>query len=992
MLRLWINLFCIFFLALGLSPASGQRLIWKQYTTNHGLPGNEVYEIMQDARGYLWIATAHGLCRFNGYEFVQPVDTSASRGTEVFLPVQDDEGRIWFTRLDGSVWRVEKDTIRAWEFNEAIAPYRQQYRLLEDLAIETDGTVWLAFVNKGFLKVSPNGHIQTIADTNRQAFIFAPVGKHLLYTTQAIKLPEGKVHPLNPPTEVIAYRNGHIQALSCLPVRPWVHHSRRGFWQLRNGDLLHGYNGIFYLIRNDRLVWQVNAGIIAEKVLETPDGEILMAAHSGPRTGLFYFQSLDALHQGKGRNLLPGYFVTDVETDQHGGWWVSTHHAGIRYCKNPDMEAFDTATGLPYSEVTCLSHDAGLTLFAGFRPAAIAAVESASGQCTMVPVPPISTREVQTLYFDTSTQRLWCSDPVWYRENGHWYASMYLDPKNKAFMPAQAKTLAPDPYQRSIWAAASQGFFQMEAKGNQAYQLGDAAEVAPLMRTFSVTPDVRGNLWVTTADGLKLWREGRYQEPPFHHPALRFQPRQVVCWPGGQIAISLRSAGLLIRDTTGSIHHLTKADGLCSDLITKLYLSSDGTLFACSNAGLSRIVPQRDGSWHVLCIDAKEGLPSNQINDVAVFTGYTWVATDMGLVRFHELPAPLPMPPPVLERLLVNNRTAGFEPGLQLPHTSNTLSIRFYALHYRSEGRIPYRYRLGDSNAEFTHTSAREVQFANLSPGRYTFEVQAQNEAGQWSAPTVWAFDIRPAWWQTGWFWAALLFTLVLGIAGWYRSRLQKARRELEMRHKIRELESAALRAQMNPHFIFNCLTSIQHFITENDATEAANYLARFARLVRLALHGSVDGTHTLREEVEMLESYLALEQLRFPGRFTYDINIDASLAPDDIYLPPMLVQPFVENALLHGMKNKTLGGRIGVTFALDGPALVVTVSDNGPGMETASPYPAGRKSVGMMLTQRRLDILTGQAGETAFRHENITDAAGNAAGMRVELRIPVEG
>ncbi len=376
-----------------------------------------------------------------------------------------------------------------------------------------------------------------------------------------------------------------------------------------------------------------------------------------------------------------------------------------------------------------------------------------------------------------------------------------------------------------------------------------------------------------------------------------------------------------------------------------------------------------------------------------VFAGYTWGATDLGLVGFRELPAPAPMPPPVLERLQVNNRTAAFSPGLRLLHASNTLSIRFYALHYRSEGRIPYRYRLRESSAEFTQTFAREVQFANLSPGRYTFEMQAQNEAGGWSAPTVWAFEIRPAWWQTGWFWGGLLLTLVLGTAGWYCDRLQKAQRESEMSHRMRELESAALRAQRNPHLIFSCLTSIQHFIAENDATEATDYLVRFARLVRLALHGSVGRTHTLREEVEMLESYLAPEQLRFPDRFTYDIDIEASLDPDDISLPPLLVQPFVENALLHGMKNKMQGGRFGVTFALDGSTLIVTVSDNGLAMEVASPHAAaGRRSVDMMLTQRRLVILAGQSSEAAFRHENITDAKGNAAGMKVELRIPLEG
>ncbi len=129
MLRALFTITWITMLYMGCTPAWAQHLVWRSYTSDQGLPSNEVHEVMQNSRGYLWFATAHGLCRFSGYECVPPADTSASRGTGAFLPIKDGKGRIWFPRLGGSVWRVEKDTIRAWEFNDAIALYRQQYRL-----------------------------------------------------------------------------------------------------------------------------------------------------------------------------------------------------------------------------------------------------------------------------------------------------------------------------------------------------------------------------------------------------------------------------------------------------------------------------------------------------------------------------------------------------------------------------------------------------------------------------------------------------------------------------------------------------------------------------------------------------------------------------------------------------------------------------------------------------------------------------------------------
>jgi sensor histidine kinase YesM len=287
----------------------------------------------------------------------------------------------------------------------------------------------------------------------------------------------------------------------------------------------------------------------------------------------------------------------------------------------------------------------------------------------------------------------------------------------------------------------------------------------------------------------------------------------------------------------------------------------------------------------------------------------------------------------------------------------------------------------------------RAVNYANLAPGKYTFEVQGQNENLEWGASGFASFTIRPAWWQT-WTFRILVVTLVIAVVYYYyKKRIKVIRQEVEIQTKIRDLESAALRAQMNPHFIFNCLNSIQDFIGSNDAASATAYLGKFARLVRLALHSSVDGLHSLREEIEMLENYLALEQLRFKGRFEYKIHVSPEINTDEISLPPILIQPFVENAIVHGMKNKKGDGKIEVTFSKNGNTLIVTVADNGTGI-TISHQPitdTGHKSVGMRLTQRRLGMLSGQENERVVSHENLTDVHGVVIGSIVRVEIPVE-
>ncbi|MBL0112720.1 MAG: histidine kinase [Saprospiraceae bacterium] len=236
-------------------------------------------------------------------------------------------------------------------------------------------------------------------------------------------------------------------------------------------------------------------------------------------------------------------------------------------------------------------------------------------------------------------------------------------------------------------------------------------------------------------------------------------------------------------------------------------------------------------------------------------------------------------------------------------------------MHFRSGGEINYRYRLLEADTTFKNTNTRSVNFATLSPGQYTFEVQAQNESGTWSEPSRWSLEIGIYWYQTLLFWA-LMTAFIIGLSVlWYRDRLIQGHKAAEVRNKIRDLEAEALRAQMNPHFIFNCLNSIQLFINEHDSTSASKYLSDFTRLVRLALHGSVDGRHSLQDEIDMLENYLGLERLRFGEKFTFKIEIDPEFDKDNIFFPPLLIQPFVENALVHGISNKMKGGKINISF-----------------------------------------------------------------------------
>ena len=177
----------------------------------------------------------------------------------------------------------------------------------------------------------------------------------------------------------------------------------------------------------------------------------------------------------------------------------------------------------------------------------------------------------------------------------------------------------------------------------------------------------------------------------------------------------------------------------------------------------------------------------------------------------------------------------------------------------------------------------------------------------------------------------------------------------------MNQLERSALQAQMNPHFIFNCLNSIQSFILQNNKEKAVEYLSRFAKLVRYNLDASVQGIVSLEDEINILDNYLALERERFNHQFDYDIEVEGSLKGQSIEFPPLLIQPYVENAIIHGLAKQKETGRVSVHFSQDDSGLMVKILDNGTGYKNdkKAVKSHGHQSVGMTITQKRLELLS---------------------------------
>jgi ligand-binding sensor domain-containing protein/two-component sensor histidine kinase len=335
-----------------------------------------------------------------------------------------------------------------------------------------------------------------------------------------------------------------------------------------------------------------------------------------------------------------------------------------------------------------------------------------------------------------------------------------------------------------------------------------------------------------------------------------------------------------------------------------------------------------------------------------------------------------------------------------LSHKQNFISIEFKSLQYHNEA-VGYLYQLEGVDEEWVKAEGLLIaRYTNLPPGSYVFKVRSVGPTGTFSAGiTTLPVNILPAFWQTTWFrvLCVLLVTILLYV--YFKLRVnavrKEARRRAAIQQQMAQLEMKALRAQMNPHFIFNALNSIQTFMMKSETEQALSYLSRFARLIRNVLDNTQLNSIPVSKELKMMENYLELEKLRFGDQFSYSITVDALLDPDFTDIPTMILQPFVENAIWHGLLHKKEEGRLAITFHKMGEkVLLCVIEDNGIGREKAA---AQRQpdnehhSRGLQITQDRLALYNRRFDlDATFDMEDLYDEDGLPCGTRVNVWFPL--
>lgn len=325
-----------------------------------------------------------------------------------------------------------------------------------------------------------------------------------------------------------------------------------------------------------------------------------------------------------------------------------------------------------------------------------------------------------------------------------------------------------------------------------------------------------------------------------------------------------------------------------------------------------------------------------------------------------------------------------------------------------AQGKVAIRYRLQELANRWQYAPANYVlRFEKLPPGRYHLVLQASGSANNFGGPEkILLIDISPAFWNTLWFRVGAGSLLCLLAYIFLRRRLkqqfhrrlentEKERQLAELKHKATTLEMQVLRAQMNPHFIFNSLNSINRFILQNDKLQASEYLIKFSRLIRLILQNSQASLISLESELETLRLYLDLEAFRFHHHFDYKISVSQQLDMADLQVPPLILQPYVENAIWHGLMHRDEKGQLDIDLSEEQGFLYIKITDNGIGREKAalrgSKSATKHKSMGHGITAQRIAAFQQEGtGATPVVINDLVNDDGTPAGTEVILKLPV--
>ncbi len=495
-------------------------------------------------------------------------------------------------------------------------------------------------------------------------------------------------------------------------------------------------------------------------------------------------------------------------------------------------------------------------------------------------------------------------------------------------------------------------------------------------------------LYVTTGDGLAIYQYDTDDFTTYHLPDSLTKKDivknnglfDIVDGGDGRYYIGSYSNGMLAFSPDTKTFKTSKREDSFGMMIYAILPDNNGFLWASTSKGVMKYDLQ---TKETRMYDVTDGLQGSEFTPNAFLrssNGYVFFGGFNGFNYFKpdEIKLEVRIPKVIISKIQTNAgekiRYLNHGDTIHLSYNENSFEISFATLNLLRKNMVNYSYMMDNYDDEwmFYKSNHRYVDYNKLRPGTYTFKLKVSNEVNIWmDNPLELTIIIHPAWYQRTWFMIMMILITALAIYMIIRQRTKIRAQKMEQRRKISELEvqmvqlkQKTLQLQMNPHVIFNTLNSIQQYIINHDAYKAVAYLTSFSRLMRKILNNSNERYISLSDELEAVNLYLELESMRLGNRFNYEVIVDTELDINNIEIAPLIIQPFVENAIIHGLmpKKENCLLKIEVSkFAEE--KLLCVVEDNGVGRQYSEKMKeksgGTHKSYGMSITRRRLEMLS---------------------------------
>lgn len=967
---------------------------FRQLSTDDGLPSSEVYFVMEDSKGFMWFGTDNGVARFDGYEFTVFDSKDGLEDVVVFKLMEDYNGVIWVSTLSGKLFYYTEGKFHEWEHNQKLDELRNGNYYLKLAHIDREGNFYIYGGGSKLFVISEDGKMfyQGIV-TERELELFSNEttlsdSSQSVWNTQIKTLTDRNFVLVK---DISIWETGEGGQKTEVTEDYSIAKLKGAKYAFSITQPSINPEGEFLLFSRNQVSWLKKGKLPKTVVADNRGMNYAFSSKKGKYwacmtrgKGLIHYNFSDSSNPVVDTTLI-GRSVSYGTYDSKGGLWLTTLEAGVYYASHPNLSLYSSKNEVASEKAFSLAMVNDHIFFAGYGDGNINLWNVKSKSVTTLPVINADIFPINWLTYLPQNEKLYMGGG--YYINGSSITGKGYEKRSYASTQIAYSYGVYDPIYDPSTIYLMSYFFSAKLALNRD-SIYSYSEDRGIYNLQSILPINDDELLFGTISGLKEVNELGKLELSERAVGVLAEERitQMVKLPHDAILYGTRGKGVVFQnsDTTYAIG---RSKGLASDMIRDIHRATDGTVWVASLAGISSLKFDEYGRYSKLrTFGLEHGLPDLEVQDIDSYGDQIWLATAKGIAKFDQPAIDSVVSKPYIETFFLNATSVDIDSVGTFPAGRQDIDLSFGAINYQMRGDIPFRYRIS-SKDEWQFTKQRTVNYPNLNPGDYTFEVQSQNQDGYWSESTVLPFTIKNFWYHTWWARLGFLFLLFLSFGLFFYIRERRHREEQVFLRQINDLERSAVQAQMNPHFIFNSLNSIQYFVLHNDIKQAAIYLSRFASLIRKTLRASVGGEHYLSEEIALLEGYLALEKLRFKDNFTYHLDVDDEIDPEKVKIFPLLIQPFVENAIIHGLKEIDKDGSIIVRFRKVNHEMQVDIIDNGSGFDPDQEMKSS--SLGMSITRRRLEMMKKMPGTSPrMQIGPMYDENGNKTGTRATLRV----